>query len=374
MARGRQSSLKCGIRWNDVRFGGRASRFSETGIVKDETARSAIPATPAAHRLSPQSTPPRPAAGASTRSQNLTIYSMTGYAVTTLDTAAGTVTVEMKSVNSRFLDLQFRINDDLRAVEPMLREAIMSRLVRGKVECRLSFGRKVAGGNTQALNTGVVAGLSALQDQLRAQFPDAAPLSVNELLRWPGVMEEAEISQERLQSDILSAMSQTLEAFVESRAREGAALQAVILARVDAMEAIVARISPLVPQLIEQFQQKATDRMTEALGLALQNQGASAPLATREELLERIRQEVTLYGIRIDIAEELARLAAHLVETRHILKKGGQVGKRLDFMMQELNREANTVGSKAAVKELADASMELKLLIDQMREQVQNLE
>ncbi|MBP0597060.1 YicC family protein [Herbaspirillum sp. LeCh32-8] len=297
---------------------------------------------------------------------------MTGYAVTTRETTAGTVTIEMKSVNSRFLDLQFRINDDLRAVEPLLREAIMGRLVRGKVECRLSFGRKVASGNSQALNAGVVAGLASLQDQLRAQFPDAAPLSVNELLRWPGVMEEAEISQESLQADIVATMGQTLDAFVDTRAREGAALQAVILARVDAMEAIVARITPLVPQLIEQFQQKATERMTEALGLALQTQGT--PVATREESLERIRQEVTLYGIRIDIAEELARLSAHLGETRHILKKGGQVGKRLDFMMQELNREANTVGSKAAVKELADASMELKLLIDQMREQVQNLE
>ena len=128
----------------------------------------------------------------------------------------------------------------------------------------------------------------------------------------------------------------------------------------------------LVPQLVAQFQQKATERMQEALGLASKD-GAVASLP-REEVLERIRQEVTLYGIRIDIAEELARLSAHLAETRHILKKGGQVGKRLDFMMQELNREANTVGSKAAMKELADASMELKLLIDQMREQVQNLE
>ncbi|MCP3655147.1 YicC/YloC family endoribonuclease [Herbaspirillum sp.] len=304
----------------------------------------------------------------------MTIYSMTGYAVTTRETTAGTVTLEMKSVNSRFLDLQFRINDDLRAVEPMLREAIMGRLVRGKVECRLSFGRKVASGNSQALNHTLVGQLASLQDQLRAQFPDATPLSINELLRWPGVMEEAEISQDTLQADILATMQQTLDAFVESRAREGAALQAVILARVDAMEAIVARITPLVPQLVEQFQQKATERMTEALGLALQTQNGAAPVATREESLERIRQEVTLYGIRIDIAEELARLSAHLGETRHILKKGGQVGKRLDFMMQELNREANTVGSKAAVKELADASMELKLLIDQMREQVQNLE
>ncbi|MFL9880629.1 YicC family protein [Herbaspirillum rhizosphaerae] len=297
---------------------------------------------------------------------------MTGYAVAKRETAAGAITVEMKSVNSRFLDLQFRVNDDLRAVEPAMREAIISKLARGKVECRLSFGRKVAEGSTQALNQTLLATLADLQSQVRKQFAEAAPLTVSELLRWPGVIEEAEIGQDTLQADVLSTLQETLTAFIDSRAREGAALQTVLETRIDAMEAIVARITPLVPQLVAQFQQKATERMQEALGLVTKD-GATASLP-REEVLERIRQEVTLYGIRIDIAEELARLSAHLTETRHILKKGGQVGKRLDFMMQELNREANTVGSKAAMKELADASMELKLLIDQMREQVQNLE
>ena len=297
---------------------------------------------------------------------------MTGYAVAKRETAAGAITVEMKSVNSRFLDLQFRVNDDLRAVEPAMREAIISKLVRGKVECRLSFGRKAAEGSSQALNQALLATLADLQRQVRKQFAEAGPLTVNELLRWPGVIEEAEIAQDTLQTDVLSTLQETLTAFIDSRAREGAALQAVLETRIDAMEAIVARITPLVPQLVAQFQQKATERMQEALGLVTKD-GATASLP-REEVLERIRQEVTLYGIRIDIAEELSRLAAHLNETRHILKKGGQVGKRLDFMMQELNREANTVGSKAAIKELADASMELKLLIDQMREQVQNLE
>jgi hypothetical protein len=144
----------------------------------------------------------------------------------------------------------------------------------------------------------------------------------------------------------------------------------MLTSRIEAMEVIVKRITPLIPQVVAQFQQKAVERMQDALGLA--GHGNSA--LTRQEALERIRQEVTLYGIRIDVSEELSRLSAHLTETRHILKKGGQVGKRLDFMMQELNREANTLGAKASVKELADASMELKLLIEQMREQVQNLE
>lgn len=297
---------------------------------------------------------------------------MTGYAVISRDTDAGTLTVELKSVNSRFLDLQFRINDELRALEPMLREAIMARLARGKVECRLSFGRKVASGGAQNLNADLLASLQQLQQQVRARFPDAPVMSVNEVLRWPGVIEESQLAQDTLTSETQAVAAEALDAFIETRAREGAALQAMLLARIEEMEGIVARITPLVPQAIAQFQQKATERMKEALGLAQANGGAGS--VSREEALERIRQEVTLYGIRIDVAEELSRLSAHLGETRHILKKGGPVGKRLDFMMQELNREANTLGSKAALKELSDASMALKLLIEQMREQVQNLE
>lgn len=300
---------------------------------------------------------------------------MTGYAVTTHETGNGTLTIELKSVNSRFLDLQFRINDDLRALEPALREAIMARITRGKVECRVSFGRKVVASTTQALNANLLDTLSSLQAGVLQVFSDARPLSVNELLRWPGVIEEAEISQDTLQAEVAAAMQATMQAFVESRTREGNALQTMLLSRVDDMEAIVQRITPLIPQVVAQFQQKATERMQEALGLAQKSaDGNASATVSREEALDRIRQEVTLYGIRIDVAEELSRLGAHLAETRAILKKGGQVGKRLDFMMQELNREANTVGSKAAVKELSDASMAMKLLIEQMREQVQNLE
>ncbi|MFZ6644631.1 YicC/YloC family endoribonuclease [Undibacterium sp. TJN25] len=301
---------------------------------------------------------------------------MTGYAATTQETDAGTITIEIKSVNSRFLDLQFRINDDFRSIEPLFREAISRKLTRGKVECRFSFGKKNNSGAMKSLNAEVLAQIADLQAHVTKQFLTATPLSVNELLRWPGVVEEAEINEEMLQSSITSTINSTLDAFVVSREREGAALEQTLISRIVAMEAIVQRITPLVPQVVQQFQQKATSRLEEALGLALQN-GANSNAAqtiTREEALDRIRQEVTMYGIRIDVAEELARLSAHLTETRHILKKGGMVGKRLDFMMQELNREANTLGSKAAAKDLADASMELKLLIEQMREQVQNLE
>ncbi len=295
---------------------------------------------------------------------------MTGYAVATSESAAGTLTIEIKSVNSRFLDLQFRINDELRALEPDLRAAIMAAITRGKVEVRLSFGRKTAGGS-QALNQELLADLARLQAEVAKHFAQAPQMTVAELLRWPGVIEESTVGQESLQADVAALTATTVAAFVDSRKREGAALEAMLLSRIDAMEAIVKRITPLIPQVIAGFQQKAIERMQDALGLA--GHGNPSTL-TRQEVLERISQEVTLYGIRIDVSEELSRLSAHLNETRHILKKGGQVGKRLDFMMQELNREANTLGAKASVKELADASMELKLLIEQMREQVQNLE
>ena len=295
---------------------------------------------------------------------------MTGYAVATSEGAAGTLTIEIKSVNSRFLDLQFRINDDLRALEPDLRSAIMAAITRGKVEVRLSFGRKVSGGSS-ALNQALLADLARLQGEVTRHFAQAAPMTVAELLRWPGVIEESTIGQESLQADVAALTATTIAAFVDSRRREGAALETMLQSRIESMEAIVKRITPLIPQVISQFQHKAIERMQDALGLA--GHGNPSTL-TRQEVLERIRQEVTLYGIRIDVSEELSRLSAHLNETRHILKKGGQVGKRLDFMMQELNREANTLGAKASVKELADASMELKLLIEQMREQVQNLE
>lgn len=296
---------------------------------------------------------------------------MTGYAVSTRESEAGTITLELKSVNSRFLDLQFRINDDLRALEPTLREAIMARVTRGKVECRLSFGRKERSAGSLATHDELLTALHAAEQSVLARFSNARPMSVNELLRWPGVLAEAELRQDSLQADVQATLATALNDFVESRQREGATLETMLLSRITEIESVVERITPLVPKAIEQFRQKAMDRMKEALGIVLADGKAAL---SSDEVHARIQQEVTLYGIRVDVAEELTRLSGHLAETRQILKKGGLVGKRLDFMMQELNREANTLGSKAAMKELSDASMQMKLLIEQMREQVQNLE
>ncbi|KMZ13861.1 Protein YicC [Candidatus Burkholderia humilis] len=308
------------------------------------------------------------------------IYSMTGYASTTREVvAAGTgtnggtgssigVSVELRTVNSRFLDLNFRMPEDVRVTEPQLREMLMTKLSRGKVDIRINLNRVEQTASAGALNHESLKQLAALERAVLDIFPDAERMRTGEILRWPGVLTESGVSQEALREAVLACGKQAIADLIEVRAREGAALGRVLIDNVTEMETIVARITPLVPELIAKHQQKIVERLQDALGIATTT---SMP---REEIAERIRQEVTMYGIRIDIAEELQRLTAYLTETRHVLQKGGKVGKRLDFMMQELNREANTLGSKAVAKELADASMTLKLLIEQMREQVQNLE
>lgn len=306
------------------------------------------------------------------------IYSMTGYASATRelasasDTGGTSVSVELRTVNSRFLDLNFRMPDEVRACEPTLREMLTSKLARGKVDVRINLQRSEQGANEAALNRGALDQLAGLERAVLDAFPGVGRLRAGEILRWPGVLAESGVPAEQVREAVLACGKEALGELVKVRAREGEQLANVLLATIGEMETIVARIAPLVPELIARHQQKIVERLQEALGTIAAEGGA--PSISREETAELIRQEVTIYGIRIDVAEELARLVAHLKETRHVLEQGGRVGKRLDFMMQELNREANTLGSKAAAKELADASMALKLLIEQMREQVQNLE
>ena len=309
------------------------------------------------------------------------IYSMTGYASATREVAADGagangsgvgVSVELRTVNSRFLDLNFRMPEDVRVCEPQLREMLMTKLSRGKVDIRINLNRAEQAANAGALNRDALSQLAALERAVLETFPNAERMRTGEILRWPGVLAEGGVSPEALREAVLACGKQAIADLIDVRAREGAALASVLINNVTEMEAIVARVTPLVPELIAKHQQKIVERLQEALGIAAPE--GTATSVPREEIAERIRQEVTMYGIRIDIAEELQRLTAHLTETRHVLQKGGKVGKRLDFMMQELNREANTLGSKAAAKELADSSMTLKLLIEQMREQVQNLE
>jgi uncharacterized protein (TIGR00255 family) len=287
------------------------------------------------------------------------ICSMTGYAVKTRDIERGTLQLELKSVNSRYLDFHFRVSEELRALEMPLRELLAARLARGKVECRLSFNAASARSDQLQLNGELMATLHALNDQVCKQMPEARPLSVNDVLRWPGMFGDQSIDYAAFGPPVLALAREVLEEFTASRGREGEKLAEMIVDRVNAIRDIVRRVAPRIPEAQATYTEKLRQRLTEALG------GASD---------ERVLQEVAVFATRIDVAEELTRLAAHLDEVERVLKQGGACGKRLDFLMQELNREANTLGSKSAITEVSQASMELKLLIEQMREQIQNLE
>ena len=282
---------------------------------------------------------------------------MTGYAAVSAGSPRGTLSLELRSVNSRFLDVQFRINEELRAHEPMLREAISARVKRGKVDCRLSFGQEPANLSGH-LNARALERLKALAEEARKSFPNAEPLRIGDVLRWPGMVAE-EADEDGLRAASVELCRRALDELVASRTREGAKLAAAIRERVREMRGQVERVAPLVPQAAAAYQEKITQRLREAIG------SADA---------ERIRTEVALFAARTDVAEEIERLRAHLEEVAAVLDKGGAVGKRLDFLAQELNREANTLAAKAASAAISDLALELKLGIEQVREQVQNLE
>lgn len=295
--------------------------------------------------------------------------SMTGFAGALFATPLGQASVEIRTVNSRFLDLSLKIADELRAFEPLLRERIAARLVRGKVDCRVGVQRE-AGVTASRLDPAALAALKDLSDQVRRVLPEAGAMTVAEALAWPGVLQSPPLDAEALRAALLAALDEALDRLQESRAREGASIAAALRSRCDAIDAIVARLRDRLPEMRAALERKLTERLNQALATPL----ASAAALTREEVAERIRQEVTLYGLRADVDEELSRLATHAAEVRRVIDAGGAVGRRLDFLMQELNREANTLGSKATAVDLAQAAIELKLLIEQMREQVQNLE
>jgi len=288
------------------------------------------------------------------------IQSMTGYASLLRETAQGSLFLELKSVNNRFLDLQFRVVEELRSLEPNLRELIAAKIGRGKLDCRVSFTpAPAAAGKQLSLNAELLERLAGLEREVRALMPEAQPLGAGEVLRWPGMLGDAAIAADALREPCLALMRDALAELCATRAREGAKLRDMIVERVAKMQALVERIAPLLPLAVAAYQEKLTLRLREAL-------------AANDE--ERIRQEISVFGIKVDVAEELNRLAAHLQEVRRVLDAGGAAGKRLDFLMQELNREANTLGSKSVSKEVSESVIELKLLIEQMREQVQNIE
>ena len=287
------------------------------------------------------------------------ISSMTGYAVKARDIERGSLQIELKSVNSRYLDFHFRVTEELRSLELPLRELLSSKMSRGKVECRLSFNASSAKAEQLDLNADLLATLKSLSDRVRSEMPEAKPLTVNDVLRWPGMFGDQSLDFAAMAPQVMALAREALEDFTASRMREGEKLAAMILDRVNSIREIVRQVAPRIPEAQQLFTEKLRQRLQEALGNASD---------------DRILQEVAVFATRIDVAEEITRLNAHLDEVERVIKKGGASGKRLDFLMQELNREANTLGSKSAITEVSQAAMDLKLLIEQMREQIQNLE
>ncbi len=291
------------------------------------------------------------------------ILSMTGYATASAELASGSLTLELRSVNHRYLDIQLRMPDELRSVESAMREAISAKLQRGKAECRINFASRGAQTGSR-LNQQLLLQLAAWNREVQEALLDAQPLSVADVLRWNGVLETPGASADELRVALLELLERVLQEFSASRGREGEKLKDFLLQRVDKIEALRLAVMPHVPAAIAAYEQKMLTRLRDAL----QN------VQMQDAWDERIRQEITLYASKIDVDEELSRLSSHLTEMRRILAQGGPVGKRLDFLMQELNREANTLGSKSVDAEVSRSAMEMKILIEQMREQIQNLE
>ena len=303
------------------------------------------------------------------------VYSMTGYASAQQSGASNPAEpdarspasrrlgIEIRAVNSRFLDLSFRLPDELRQQEPALRELLTAKLKRGKIELRAAIDHADAG-SVPDPSPRLLQRLNGVQDQVRSWLPSATPLSVADVIRLSAGEQHGAGD---LTEQVLPLADKALKELLAARQREGTRLAATLHERLGQLRTLATQALPLVPQLVEQQRQRFLDRWKEAMALA---DGATLPEAAQDRALS----EATAFAIRIDVAEELTRLDAHLDEIERLLKKGGELGKRLDFLIQELHREANTLGSKSAALELTRISVDMKVLIEQMREQVQNIE
>jgi uncharacterized protein (TIGR00255 family) len=270
----------------------------------------------------------------------------------------GNAVWEIRSVNQRFLETYFRLPEQFRGIEPVLRERFRKQLNRGKVECSLRFNANPATKSELALNEKL-----ALQLIEHANWVNGKTLNsqVNplEVMRWPGVMEAPEADMTAIQAELLAAFDQALKDFIAARASEGENLKAMIDQRLDAISAEADKVQAHMPAIIEWQRNRIIEKFTDAK-IDLDS--------------GRVEQELVLLAQKMDVAEELDRLNSHVGETRKILKKGGAQGRRLDFMMQEFNREANTLGSKSINTDVTASAVELKVLIEQMREQIANIE
>ena len=286
------------------------------------------------------------------------ITSMTGYAAVSGEVPGGRFALELKTVNHRYLEFQTRMPEDLRSLEQSMRELVAASLTRGKVDCRITF-TAVATRDSLAPNEDALAALADTQKQILKKF-DATRLSVWEIMHAPGVMSAEALGSDAAKQMLMGLFKNAIAELTATRQREGEKLGAMINERLDGIEALVKQVTPLIPEMVAAYQEKLATKLAEAMV------GAASD--------ERLKQEVVLFASRTDVSEELNRLTAHISEVRRVVRSGGAVGKRLDFLMQELNREANTLGSKSVSTESTKVAVELKVLIEQMREQIQNIE
>jgi uncharacterized protein (TIGR00255 family) len=287
------------------------------------------------------------------------IASMTGFAVAAAELPGCSLSVELRSVNHRYLDVQVKMPDELRSLDGALRDLLTAEIRRGKVDCRITLNHTLAGATSLAVDAARVAQLRDAAAEVLRHAPDSAPISISDILRWPGVLTEPSLPPDVLAERVLELARKTLHELTASRLREGHKLKTMLEERCRGIEAQIERVSPRIPAIHAAYVEKLGARLKEA-GL--------------DPDAERLKAELALFATKIDVAEELSRLATHVAEVRRVLGAGGASGKRLDFLMQELNREANTLGSKSVDAELSQAALEIKVLIEQMREQVQNIE
>ena len=284
--------------------------------------------------------------------------SMTGFAAVSCEVPGGRFALELKTVNHRYLEFQTRMPEDLRSLEQPMRELLAAKLTRGKVDCRVTF-TPVATRDSLTPNEDALTALVETQKQILNRF-DAGRLSVWEIMHAPGVMSAEALGTDTAKEGLIALFKTAIAELNATRQREGEKLAGMINERLDGIEVLVKQVTPLIPDMVAAYQEKLALKLTEAMV------GSATD--------ERLKQEVVLFASRIDVSEELNRLTAHISEVRRVVNSGGAVGKRLDFLMQELNREANTLGSKSVSAESTKVAVELKVLIEQMREQIQNIE
>jgi len=286
--------------------------------------------------------------------------SMTGFARREAKLPWGTAVWEIRSVNHRYLEPSFRLPEDFREIEPNLREAMRKSLQRGKVEASLSIQWEQGGEADMGINLDKVNQLAKAAQQINGLLGSAAaPISALDILKWPGVLQKQELDREAMQQAVLKLFDSALTGLIEHREREGSELEQLILTRLDAVSAQVVKVRARMPEILVAQREKLQTKLA-ALQVDLDP--------------ERLEQEIVLLAQKADVDEELDRLDTHVIEIKRSLKQTDSLGRRLDFLMQELNREANTLSSKSIVSDTTQAAVELKVLIEQMREQVQNIE